>query len=50
MAQRDCYKGTKGDPGYIGIFATKSRQLEYKKLLLIKENQTSQVNESSALL
>ena len=28
----------------------KSRQLEHQKLLLIKENQTSQVNESSAFL
>jgi len=50
MAQRDCYKETKRDPGYTGIFAMKSRQLEHQKLLLIKENQTSQVNESSAFL
>ena len=50
MAQRDCYKETKRDPGYIGIFAMKSRQLEHQKLLLIKENQTSQVNGSSAFL
>ena len=50
MAQRDCYKETKRDPGYIGIFAMKSRQLEHQKLLLIKENQTSQVNELNVFL
>ena len=35
----------KGEPGYIGVFATKTKYRNIKGLLLIKENQTSQVKE-----
>ena len=38
----------KGEPGYIRVSATKIRQSELEKLLLIKENQISQVKEFSA--
>ena len=40
----------KGEPGYIGVFATKTKYRNIKGLLLIKENQTSQVKEFSAFL
>ena len=38
----------KGEPGYLRVSATKIRQSELEKLLLIKENQISQVREFSA--
>ena len=39
----------KEEPGYIGVFATKIRQLEQQKIA-IKGNQTSQVKELGASL
>ena len=38
----------KGEPGYIRVSATKIRQSKLEKLLLIKENEISQVKEFSA--
>ena len=39
----------KGGAGYIGVLQQKPASRNIKRLLLIKENQTSQVNESSML-
>ena len=37
------------EPGYLRVFATKTRELELQKIT-VKENQTSQVNEFSTFL
>ena len=43
LALKDCSEEVRTEPGYIGVFVTKTQNI--KRLLLIKENQTSQVNE-----
>ena len=43
LAVKDCSEEVRRELGYIGIFVTKTQNI--KRLLLIKENQTSQVNE-----
>lgn len=43
LALKDCSEEVRREPGYIGVFATKTQNI--KRLLLIKENQTSRVNE-----
>ena len=43
LAVKDCSEEVRREPGYIGVFVTKTQNI--KRLLLIKENQTSQVNE-----
>ena len=43
LALKDCSEEVRREPGYIGVFVTKTQNI--KRLLLIKENQTSQVNE-----
>ena len=43
LALKDCSEEVRREPGYIGVFITKTQNI--KRLLLIKENQTSQVNE-----
>ena len=43
LALKDCFEEVRREPGYIGVFVTKTQNI--KRLLLIKENQTSQVNE-----
>ena len=48
LALKDCSEEIRREPGYIGVFATKTQNI--KRLLLIKENQTSQVNEFSTFL
>ena len=50
IALRDCSNEVKEEPGYIGIFTTRTRCRNIKRLLLIKENQVSQVKEVSAFL
>ena len=42
--------GGDGKPGYIGLFAKTPRGQNIKRLLLIKENQISQVKELRAFL
>ena len=42
--------GGDGKPGYIGLFAKTPSGQNIKRLLLIKENQISQVKELSAFL
>ena len=48
LALKDCSEEVRREPGYIGVFATKTQNI--KRVLLIKENQTSQVNEVSTFL
>ena len=48
LALKDCSEEVRREPGYIGVFAAKTQNI--KRLLLIKENQTSQVNEFSTFL
>ena len=49
MALTDCSKEVREEPGYIGVFQQSSGSQNIKRLLLIKENQTSQVKEFSTL-
>ena len=49
-ALRECSEEARGEPGYIGVFATRPGSRNIKRLLLIKENQISQVKEFSAFL
>ena len=46
---RDRFETIKDKLGYIGVFATKTRQLEHQ-MITVKENQVSQVKEFSAFL
>ena len=39
-----------GEPGYIGVLQQRTGSLKVKRLLLMKENQISQVKEFSAIL
>ena len=50
IARRDCSKEGREEPGYLGVFATKTRQSDIKRLLFIKENQIAQVKEFSTFL
>ena len=53
IALRDCSEEVKVEPGYIGVLfkkKKKERKKSTKRLLLIKENKVSQVNEFSAFL
>ena len=43
-------KEVREEPGYIGVLQQKPGSRNIKRLRLIKENQTSQVNEFSAFL
>ena len=43
-------KRQQGEPGYMGVFATKTSSQNTQRLLWIKENQISQVKEFSTLL
>ena len=45
-----CKEARWGEPGYTGAFATKIRYCNFKRLLLIKENQVSQVKEFNTSL
>ena len=47
---RDCVEDVREEPGYIGVLQQKPGSQNIKRLLLTKENQTSQVNEFSAFL
>ena len=53
ITQMDCSEEVREEPRYKGVFAKKKKKTgswNIKRLLLIKEIQTSQVNESSAFL
>ena len=50
IALGDLSEEVREEPGWIGILQQKSGSSNIERLLLIKENQTSQVNEFSAFL
>ena len=50
VALRDCSKGVREELGYIGDLQQKPGRWNIKRLLLIKENKTSQVNAFSTFL
>ena len=51
IALRNCSERVREEPGYIGVLQQKPGSWNIKRLLLlIKENQISQVNECSAFL
>ena len=50
MSLRESSEEVREEPGSTGAFATKTRWSEHQKILLITENQTSQVNEFSPIL
>ena len=50
IALSDCSKGVREEPGYIGVLQQRPGSSNFKRLLLIKENQTSQVKEFSTFL
>ena len=51
IALRDYTEEVGEEPGYIGIFATKSRQSELQEItVLIEENQISQVKDLSTFV
>ena len=49
-ARRDLSEEVREEPGYVGVLQQSPRSWNIKRLLLIKENQTSQVREFSAYL
>ena len=50
LTLRDRSKEARVEPGYIGVLQQRADSWNIKKLLLIKENQTSQAKEFSAFL
>ena len=49
-ALRDCSEEVREESGYIGVLQQRPGSRNIKRLLLIKENQISQVNEFTAFL